>query len=108
MPFALDALEFRHPLPETCYAYVTPRRIDDAIAAPYGATGMRKYDVVVANVDGLVLARLHGFSARPLVKETPAESHALQYYDYTWRDTPIVPIAASSIAAPLDAHTLVL
>ena len=108
VPFALDALEFRHPLPETCYAYVTPRRMDDAIAAPYGATGMRKYDIVVANVDGLVLARLHGFSARPLVKETPAESRALQYYDYAWRDAPIVPVAASSIGAPLDAHTLVL
>ncbi|TXH73313.1 MAG: SDR family NAD(P)-dependent oxidoreductase, partial [Lysobacteraceae bacterium] len=108
VPFALDALEYRHPLPETCFAYVTPARVEAAMAVPYGASGMLKYNIVVTDADGRVLAKLNGFSARPLVKETRSESRTLQYYDYAWRDAALPQVPAPAIGAPADARTLVL
>ncbi len=93
VPFALDTLEYRHPLPETCLAYVTEtaRDIDPAYdsPAPAGASGMRKYDIVVTDVSGLVLVKLHGFSARPLVKAEPEAARVLQYFDYAWEPAPM-------------------
>jgi len=100
VPFALDILEYRHPLPETCLAYVTEtaRDIDPAYdsPAPAGASGMRKYDIVVTDASGLVLVKLHGFSARPLVKAAPQAARVLQYFDYAWEPAPM--------EAPLDVE----
>ncbi len=100
VPFALDILEYRHPLPETCLAYVTEtaRDIDPAYdsPAPAGASGMRKYDIVVTDASGLVLVKLHGFSARPLVKAAPQAARFLQYFDYAWEPAPM--------EAPLDVE----
>ncbi len=106
VPFALDTLEYRHPLPETCFAYVTEtaRDIDPAYAtpAPAGASGMRKYDIVVTDASGLVLVKLHGFSARPLVKAEPEAARVLQYFDYDWEPAPMDPSPRTD-AAHADA-----
>jgi polyketide synthase PksN len=90
VPFALDLLEYRHPLTEECYAYVTETA--RALAGmPADAGGMRKYDIVVTDTDGRVLVKLQGFSARPLVKPERTEARTLQYYDYAWRETALAP-----------------
>ncbi|MEQ1511202.1 MAG: SDR family NAD(P)-dependent oxidoreductase [Lysobacteraceae bacterium] len=93
VPFALDLLEYRHPMTEECYAYVT-----ETTAALSGmsadAGGMRKYDITVTDTDGRVLVKLHGFSARALVKPEPADARALQHYDYAWREMPLASAAA--------------
>ncbi len=122
VPFALDILEYRHPLPETCLAYVTEtaRDIDPAYdsPAPAGASGMRKYDIVVTDASGLVLVKLHGFSARPLVKAAPQAARVLQYFDYAWEPAPMeapldvehasASVASGDAAAAAASATLIL
>lgn len=96
VPFALDALEYRHPLAEECYVYVTRRR--DAMAdsgvglsVPPGANAtIYKYDLLVADRDGRVLIKLFGFTGRSLMKQ-PSEARArvMQYFGYQWRPAPL-------------------
>ena len=71
----------------------TARDIDPihVTPAPAGASGMRKYDIVVTDAAGLVLVKLHGFSARPLVKAAPEPARVLQYFDYAWEPAPTAP-----------------
>ncbi|MGO1070379.1 SDR family NAD(P)-dependent oxidoreductase [Lysobacter sp. CA199] len=92
VPFALDELELHHPLTETCYAHVVRSRdalapaTADGLVATTDATAY-KYDIVVTDADGRVLARLHGFSGRALVRQ-PVNTRTLQFFDDEWLPAP--------------------
>ena len=103
VPFALDELEIRHPLTETCYAHVVRSRDALATALPAGLVSSTdatayKYDIVVTDADGRVLVKLHGFSGRALVRQA-APTRAVQFFDDQWLPTPLAQTAVASRAA---------
>lgn len=107
VPFALGDLEIRHPLTEECYAYATLAGEDRLGIAGHSAaisgTALQKYDIVVTDPSGRVLAKLSDVSARSLAKADSMPSRRLQYFRYDWLETPV--------AAPLrssGAHQTVL
>ncbi|WP_295926418.1 SDR family NAD(P)-dependent oxidoreductase [uncultured Xanthomonas sp.] len=103
VPFALDELEIRHPLTETCYAHVVRSRDALAAALPAGlapatdATAY-KYDILVTDADGRVLAKLHGFSGRALVRQE-SQARAVQFFDDHWLPAPPALAAATGRVA---------
>jgi polyketide synthase PksN len=91
VPFALGDLEIRHPLTEECYAYATLAEglgIEEHAAAIAG-TALQKYNIVITDPSGRVLAKLSDLSARPLVKTDSTPSRRLQYFRYEWLETPV-------------------
>ena len=89
VPFSLDELEFRHPLVEECYVHVVRGR--DAIvqsapgvSIPGAEATAYNYDLTVTDANGLVLAKLHGFTGRPLVRQPSTRARMLQYFGYEW------------------------
>lgn len=103
VPFALDELEIRHPLTETCYAHVVRSRDALAAALPAGLASTTdatayKYDILVTDADGRVLAKLHGFSGRALVRQE-VPSRAVQFFDDHWVPAPLAQVTAASRAA---------
>ncbi|WP_369932934.1 SDR family NAD(P)-dependent oxidoreductase [Xanthomonas tesorieronis] len=103
VPFALDELEIRHPLTETCYAHVVRSRDALAAALPPGLVPITeatayKYDILVTDADGRVLAKLHGFSGRALVRQE-AQARAVQFFDDHWLPAPPAPVATAHRAA---------
>jgi len=110
VPFALDALEYRHALPEECYVYVTRSRdgLSDSgpgVAVSGAEATVYKYDLIVVDADGLVLAKLRGFAGRPLVKPPQAPTRAMQYFGYEWADAPL-PARAVAEATPMRTMLL--
>jgi acyl transferase domain-containing protein/acyl carrier protein len=98
VPFALDELEYRHPLTGECYVHVTRSRdaVADSglavtVAVPGAEATLYKYDLVVTDCDGHVLVKLHGFTGRVLVKQpqTQARTRAMQYFGYDWAPSPL-------------------
>ena len=92
VPFALGDLEIRHPLTEECYAYATlaneGRPGIGAPAAAIAGTSFQKYNIVIADPSGRVLAKLAEIAARPLIKGDSTRSRRLQYFRYDWLETP--------------------
>ena len=93
VPFALSDLEIRHPLTEECYAYATLAEGDmlgiGEHSAAIAGTALQKYNLVVADPSGRVLAKFSDFSARSLVKADSTPSRRLQYFRYDWLATPV-------------------
>lgn len=91
VPFALGDLEIRHPFTEECYAYATladeGRPGIGAPAAAIAGTSFQKYNIVIADPSGRVLAKISEIAARPLIKADPARSRRVQYFRYDWLET---------------------
>ncbi|MCC7248955.1 MAG: SDR family NAD(P)-dependent oxidoreductase, partial [Lysobacter sp.] len=104
VPFALDALEYRHPLPAECFVYVTRSRdaLSDSgpgVAVSGAEAAVYKYDLIVVDSDGLVLAKLNGFAGRPLTKPPQAPTRAMRYFGYEWAATPLPARATTETAS---------
>jgi polyketide synthase PksN len=104
VPFALDALEYRHPLPAECFVYVTRSRdaLSDSgpgVAVSGAEAAVYKYDLIVTDSDGLVLAKLNGFAGRPLTKPPQAPTRAMRYFGYEWKAAPLPARAAAETPA---------
>lgn len=88
VPFALDEMEYRHPLTETCFVHVVDGHDGAAASAADAGTEstsestIYKCDLTVTDAEGRVLAKLRGVAGRALVK--PAAERAMQYYRYEW------------------------
>ena len=89
VPFALEEMEYRHPLTEACFVHVVSA--SDAVAtasapAPVLESApestIYKCDLTVTDADGRVLAKLRGVAGRALVK--PSTTRAIEYYRYEW------------------------
>ena len=59
-------------------------------------TALQKYNVVITDPAGRVLAKVWDLSARPLLKPDSESSRRLQYFCYDWLESPL--------AAPLHAE----
>lgn len=110
VPFALDEMEIRHPLSETCYAHVVRSRDALAAALPSGLMPITdatayKYDILVTDADGRVLVKLHGFSGRALVRQE-AQARAVQFFDDHW--LPAAPPAQAATAGRAARTVLVV
>lgn len=90
VPFALEALELRHPLGEECYVYALPVTDSAATAGEHRDSRKYKFDIVIADSDGLVLVKLHGFTGRAMVKAPAAPQRVLQYFDEDWVSAPLL------------------
>nr|WP_227983132.1 SDR family NAD(P)-dependent oxidoreductase [Dickeya poaceiphila] len=113
VPFSLGELEFRHPLGNECYAYVTPaqsHRSDQSLGS-----SIQKHDITLVDTQGRVLARLNDFAARRLESDAsaaqpltshPSKPQDVQYYAYEWLASPLPEVAPDSEAA--SAAVLVL
>ena len=66
VPFALGELEIRHPVIGECWALAT-----ETAESAHDGTGLRKYDIVVADAGSRVLATLKDFAARLLNRSRP-------------------------------------
>jgi len=98
VPFALGELEFRHPLTEDCYVHAVEARAAAHVSDVGDAAATYRYDIVVTNGDGRVLVKLHGFAGRALVKPSPVNDRALQYFGYEWAPSAIEDIEAGDVA----------
>jgi polyketide synthase PksN len=101
VPFALDELEFRHPLTEECYAYVVRGR--DAVVqsvpgrhTPGAEAAAYKWDIVITDPAGMILAKLHGLSGRPLNRPGATTLRVLQYFGDQLLPAPIQNASAST------------
>ncbi|MFK3648790.1 SDR family NAD(P)-dependent oxidoreductase [Lysobacter enzymogenes] len=106
VPFALDALELRHPLPAQCYVRVV--RSGDADRRGSDAAALHKYDLTVADDSGRVLLKLFGFSGRPLLKPASAPQRTVQYFRPEWLPTPLPQGADASGGVEAGPSTLVI
>jgi len=116
VPFALDKLEIFHPLAAECYAYATEvveaEQADVAGNTALNGASLRKYNIVVTDLDGRVLIKLWNFSARLLVKaDTSANSESLrslQYYGYGWTPSQLESPTSSTSSNFVDQTILVI
>ncbi|BAV98290.1 modular polyketide synthase [Lysobacter enzymogenes] len=106
VPFALDALELRHPLPAQCYVRVV--RSGDADARGSDAAPVHKYDLIVADDSGRVVLKLFGFCGRPLLKPASAPQRAVQYFRPEWLPAPLPQAAAAAAGVEAGHSTLVI
>jgi polyketide synthase PksN len=109
VPFSLGELEYRHPLAEECFVYIVRSRDTTAPtvagrALPGTEVTAYKFDLVVTDANGLVLAKLHEFSGRPLIRKPVATQRSLQYFGDAWMPAPLV----ASKAAERVAHTVLI
>lgn len=69
VPYALDRMELLGSVPKKCYALARPSEgttgTDDE--------GTRKYDIQIADMDGLVVVRLFGFSIKQFSQKSAGE-----------------------------------
>jgi polyketide synthase PksN len=92
IPFSLGALELYAPLPNTCYAYARAART-------IGTDGAKvlRYDVVLLDEHGAVLARIDDFAGRLPHTERPRGAEGdLLFYEPAWQPCPPPPIGAVS------------
>lgn len=93
VPFSLEEIEIRGPLPAECYTYATP--VDD------GDGALRKYNLTVTDTQGRVLVKLTNFAAREW-RSSGDDRGRLHYFGYRWQDSPV------GGQAPLTATDTVL
>ncbi|MDQ5910383.1 MAG: polyketide synthase PksL, partial [Pseudomonadota bacterium] len=92
LPFALEALEWREPLPSPCYVYAEP-----------SAAGNQCYRLRLCDEHGRVAAVLHDYQVR-LLSPLPEEKALItQHYQVTWRDAPLL---EATVLWPDDGATL--
>ncbi|WP_232426751.1 SDR family NAD(P)-dependent oxidoreductase [Teredinibacter turnerae] len=80
VPFGVEQVEVRHPLPQKCFAYAT--LADDF----QPGAEMKKYQIVVTDEAGKVLVKLHNFTARSFVK---GSSSSTSIFEYRWQPAPL-------------------
>ncbi|MEV0637360.1 amino acid adenylation domain-containing protein [Streptomyces sp. NPDC050619] len=87
LPYFVGAVELTAGrLPDACHAYA--RRTDDGSSA-----GLRVFDILLADEDGTVLARIERFTLRALPgPTTPSGAEPLLCFEPYWRDSPAVSV----------------
>ncbi|AIQ12932.1 SDR family NAD(P)-dependent oxidoreductase [Paenibacillus durus] len=98
LPFAIDEIEIRSPLPKDCLAYVTNSEVQQE------DRHSRKFDVQLTDKDGMVLVSVTGFTLKVVEPaQISAGTDEVLYYKPIWEKTPIWQIGADMVTTSVSA-----